>query len=148
MKNQQDTEPSPVLCHPFYVPNSGWVKAIELRAGDILVLQSGKYVIVEKIQHEILETPVTVYNFEVEDFHTYYVGESSILVHNDCKPMGKQKGSAPRSNQAQNAQFDSVVKEYGLNKKQVRRLHDAISGMGYDRDGIIDEMFYLFPELE
>ncbi len=70
--------------HPFYVPEKGWIGAIKLRAGDVLVLQNGKYVIVEQVQHEILEEPVTVYNFEVEDFHTYYVGESSILVHNAC----------------------------------------------------------------
>lgn len=70
--------------HPFYSPVKGWTVARKLRAGDILVLQSGKYVIVEKIQHEILESPVKVYNFEVEDFHTYYVGESAVLVHNVC----------------------------------------------------------------
>ena len=70
--------------HPFYSPVKGWTVACKLRAGDILVLQSGKYVIVEKIQHEILESPVKVYNFEVEDFHTYYVGESAVLVHNVC----------------------------------------------------------------
>ena len=75
--------------HPFYVQQKGWTSAIELRAGDILVLQNGKYVVVEKIQHEILEKPVTVYNFEVEDFHTYYVGRSSILVHNLCKNPGR-----------------------------------------------------------
>ena len=40
--------------------------------------------IVELVQHEILEAPIAVYNFEVEDFHTYYVGESSVLVHNMC----------------------------------------------------------------
>lgn len=50
------------------------------------MLQSGEYVIVEKIQHEILEFPVKVYNFEVADFHTYYVGENSVLVHNRCRP--------------------------------------------------------------
>lgn len=70
--------------HPFYIPQKGWIGAIELRAGDILVLQNGEYVIVEKVQHEILEEPITVYNFEVEDFHTYYVGDSSVLVHNTC----------------------------------------------------------------
>ena len=70
--------------HPFYVVSKGWTSSIELRAGDILVLQSGQYVIVEKIQHEILESPIEVYNFEVEDFHTYYVGTSAILVHNAC----------------------------------------------------------------
>ena len=52
-------------------------------AGDQLVLQNGRIVIVESVQYELLERPATVYNFEVEDFHTYYVG-SSILVHNTC----------------------------------------------------------------
>ena len=33
-----------------------------------------------------MESPIKVYNFEVADFHTYYVGESSILVHNTCSP--------------------------------------------------------------
>lgn len=33
---------------------------------------------------KILKKPVKVYNFEVEDFHTYYVGFSGILVHNTC----------------------------------------------------------------
>lgn len=46
-------------------------------------LLNGEYVIVEQVQHEILEAPVTVYNFEVEDFHTYYVSDSAILVHNN-----------------------------------------------------------------
>ena len=70
--------------HPFYVPQKGWTSAINLRAGDMLVLSNGEYVIVEKVQHEILESPVKVYNFEVHDFHTYYVGENSVLVHNKC----------------------------------------------------------------
>ena len=71
--------------HPFYIPSKGWTTAIELRAGDILVMQNGEYLTIEKIQHEILESPVTVYNFEVEGFHTYYVGNNSVLVHNTCK---------------------------------------------------------------
>lgn len=62
----------------------GWTYAIKLSAGDILLLSNGEYVVVEKVQHEILESPVKVYNFEVEDFHTYFVGESSVLVHNKC----------------------------------------------------------------
>ena len=71
--------------HPFYVVNKGWVSAIQLRAGDILVSLNGNLVVLEKIQHEILEAPVTVYNFEVEDFHTYFVGDDGgILVHNTC----------------------------------------------------------------
>ena len=69
--------------HPFYSPVKGWTEAIDLRAGDILVLVNGEYVVVEKVQHEILESPVTVYNFQVEDYHTYYVA-NGVLVHNSC----------------------------------------------------------------
>ena len=70
--------------HPFYSPVKGWMDAVRLRAGDILVLVNGEYVVVEKVQHEILESPVAVYNFQVADYHTYYVTESSVLVHNKC----------------------------------------------------------------
>ena len=77
--------------HPFYVPQKGWTGAIHLRAGDVLVLVNGECVVVEKIQHEILESPIKVYNLEVEDFHTYFVGENSLLVHNRCKPISPVK---------------------------------------------------------
>ena len=36
------------------------------------------------------EEPVKVYNFEVEDFHTYHVGRLGVLVHNAGKEYGKQ----------------------------------------------------------
>lgn len=70
--------------HPFYSPVKGWTEAIQLRAGDILCTVNGDYVVVEQVQHEILETPVQVFNFEVSDFHTYFVGTVPVLVHNTC----------------------------------------------------------------
>ena len=70
--------------HPFYVDKLGWTLARSLRAGDVLVLSNGELVTVEWVQHEILESPIKVYNFEVEDFHTYFVGENGIFVHNGC----------------------------------------------------------------
>ena len=79
-----DEEITTTPFHPFYVPQKGWTSAVDLRAGDILVTVNGEYVVLEKVQHEILENPVTVYNFEVEEFHTYYVTGSAILVHNKC----------------------------------------------------------------
>ena len=81
--------------HPFYSPVKGWTDAVNLRAGDVLVLVNGEYVVVEKIQHEILETPVTVYNFQVEDFHTYYVA-SGVLVHNSCGMTNKEATDAAK----------------------------------------------------
>ena len=71
--------------HPFYVDKLGWTLARSLKAGDVLVLSNGELVTVELVQHEILESPIKVYNFEVEDFHTYFVGENRVLVHNMCK---------------------------------------------------------------
>ncbi len=65
--------------HPFYVDKLGWTLARSLRAGDILVLSNGELVTVEWVQHEILESPIKVYNFEVEEFHTYFVGENGIF---------------------------------------------------------------------
>ena len=78
--------------HPFYSPINGWIAACKLRTNDILVLQNGKYVTVENVQHEILEAPITVYNFEVADFHTYYVGKNAVLVHNTCGGNSSSRG--------------------------------------------------------
>ena len=75
--------------HPFYSPVKGWTDAAQLRAGDILVLVNGEYVVVEKVQHEILESPINVYNFQVAGDHTYYVSNIGVLVHNAC-PAAKK----------------------------------------------------------
>ena len=77
--------------HPFYVPKKGWTSAVDLRAGDILVMLNGEYVVVEQVQHELLESPETTYNFEVEDYHTYYVGENPVLAHNSCRGNAVKK---------------------------------------------------------
>lgn len=75
--------------HPFYVPKKGFTNAVELRAGDILLNMNGEYVIIEEIQHEILESPITVYNFRVSNDHTYFVGNVAIGVHNAASGYGE-----------------------------------------------------------
>jgi intein/homing endonuclease len=88
--------------HPYYTQR-GWIAAENLRAGDVLQLVNGEFVVVELVQHEILEKPQTLYNFEVEGNHNYYVAESVgtdatnfVLVHNEgCRnPNGKKGGPA------------------------------------------------------
>ena len=61
-------------------------KTLAARLSIRFILQSWEYVILEEIQHELLEAPETTYNFEVEDFHMYFVGDNGVLVHNDCNP--------------------------------------------------------------
>jgi hypothetical protein len=77
--------------HLFYSPVKGWTSAVDLRAGDILVMLNGEYVVVEQVQHELLESSETTYNFEVEDYHTYYVGENPVLAHNSCRGNAVKK---------------------------------------------------------
>ena len=39
-------------------------------------------ILVENFDVELTDEPVKVYNFEVEDFHTYHVSGFGVLVHN------------------------------------------------------------------
>ena len=71
--------------HPFYVVGVGFVEARNLKTSDKLLLSNGKEAIIEKVEAEQLAEAETTYNFEVEDFHTYYVTEKAVLVHNVCK---------------------------------------------------------------
>ena len=70
--------------HPFYVVGQGFLMAGDLKAGDEVLLLDGSIETVEAVVSEKLETPIKVYNFEVEDCHTYYVSEQGVLVHNKC----------------------------------------------------------------
>ena len=96
--------------HPFYTPVYGWTSAAHLRAGDILVLVNGEYVVVEKVQHELLESPVKVYNFQVEDHHTYYVAKCGVLVHNRC---GAPKDYSPEGS-GRNGAFNQAKRDQGI----------------------------------
>lgn len=70
------------LDHPFYVKDAGFVAAGELYIGDKLMDAQGNELVLEDMRFETTETPVKVYNFQVDEFHTYHVGESKTLVHN------------------------------------------------------------------
>jgi hypothetical protein len=68
--------------HPFWAEGKGWVFADELQVGDKLQKADGSNLTIDKVEFVKLDEPVTVYNFTVADFHTYYVTDLSIWVHN------------------------------------------------------------------
>ncbi|WP_379929214.1 polymorphic toxin-type HINT domain-containing protein [Marinicrinis sediminis] len=71
--------------HPFWVAGEEWVLAEDLEVGDQLQQADGTLLTINRIDIEYLDEPVTVYNFTVADFHTYYVSDLGIWVHNiDC----------------------------------------------------------------
>ena len=72
--------------HPFWVGDAkcgAWKNAGDLIEDDQLWLLGNRNVGLSFIEHQPLEDDKTkVYNFEVADWHTYYVGRSMTLVHN------------------------------------------------------------------
>lgn len=66
--------------HPFWTLR-GWVGARDLRPGDRLLTRAQDWRKVAGVR--LLDGTQTVYNLEVEDDHTYFVGDVGYLVHND-----------------------------------------------------------------
>ena len=62
--------------------SENWVSAESLKYGDRVLLFDGTYGIIQSVKVNRLATSEITYNFEVEDFHTYFVGEQRVLVHN------------------------------------------------------------------
>lgn len=59
------------------------------------------------------EEPVKVYNFEVEDFHTYHVGEFRILVHNADYKITLSREKYPESAKHIKASLKGISKVPG-----------------------------------
>jgi RHS repeat-associated protein len=72
--------------HPFWVPNIGWVAAEDLVVGSTIQTDDGRILDVDEIDKR--EGYFTVYNFNVDEFHSYFVSELGVLVHN--QPCEKQ----------------------------------------------------------
>ncbi len=68
--------------HPFWVEGKGWVFADELQVGNKLQKADGSNLTIDKVEFVKLDEPVMVYNFTVADYHTYYVTDLGIWVHN------------------------------------------------------------------
>lgn len=68
--------------HPFWIVKKGWVESKNLVVGDVLTNADGKELTIEKIG--VKKEHVTVYNFKVKDFHTYFVSNLHIWTHNQC----------------------------------------------------------------
>ena len=78
-----DVEIVSTVDHPYFVKNKGFVNAGDLCIGFELMDNNGNTHVVEQIFRETLhDETVKVYNFQVEEYHTYYVGDSCLLVHN------------------------------------------------------------------
>jgi hypothetical protein len=71
--------------HPFYTDDREWVAAGDLSVSDKIVSVDGSLGTVQDVASDT--DLLLMYNFTVGEAHTYFIGESGWLVHNDC-PMG------------------------------------------------------------
>lgn len=78
--------------HPFFVVGRGFVKANDLSPGDRIATSTGDERIVRLFS---LPERTTVFNFEVEYAHTYFVGATQAWVHNDCGPPSPALKGSP-----------------------------------------------------
>ena len=80
--------------HPFYIQGRDLIEAGNLLVGDKLISVNGEVLFVKKHQVEELDEPVDVYNFKVEDYHTYFVGDCTVWVHNkNCPSYMNEDGT-------------------------------------------------------
>lgn len=87
--------------HPFYdCDNDIFIKASYLNNATSLLQSNNGIVHLDRIITSYVSDETYVYNFTVEDYHTYFVGDDEILVHNKCKEILSKKEANNASNAA------------------------------------------------
>ncbi len=126
--------------HPFYVQDRGFVNAGELQRGDILRNLDGNMLRLDSITIEQLAQPETVYNFQVEEYHTYYVGEHCVFVHNaDCVVEFNNDSNLDRDEferqllDQENGMNQLTVEEYLTNRENFKQNGRAPESVRYQQ---------------
>ena len=113
LRIEGEAEPlRPSLDHPFWVRRASagheaWIEAGAMLVGDLVLDRGGNWHKVLAVKP--LEGLQTVYNFEVDGDHDYYVGKSGVLVHNALLCNLKYK---PGWTAEQNAAADAKLAAY------------------------------------
>lgn len=114
--------------HPFQVKGKGWVDACDLQPGDVVYTKDWNTATVNSVSLIELEEKVEVFNFEVEDCHTYFVGELGILVHNACSTQ--KHHIMTNKNKTYTPEFDGIVQKYGLKLNQSWNVRTVSNHVG------------------
>ncbi|WXB19179.1 AHH domain-containing protein [Pendulispora albinea] len=77
------------LGHPFWIEGKGWTQTHDLVAGDRARSANGSLIVVRGWRDK--EGRSTVYNFEVDENHSYFVGPLKLLVHNTSSISASSK---------------------------------------------------------
>ena len=106
--------------HPYYVKGKGFVNACDLWIGAELADRNGDTVPVENLYREELDNKTTtVYNFKVEEDHTYFVSDFEILVHNADYNQSPENIIKERTEGMDLKEHPSKYKQLGRNEKKI-----------------------------
>nr|WP_243122426.1 polymorphic toxin-type HINT domain-containing protein [Clostridium septicum] len=70
--------------HLFMLEDGNWRSAENLKAGDRIVTANGEIKTVDSVEEKHYNEARRIYNLNVDEFHTYFVGSDELLVHNNC----------------------------------------------------------------
>ena len=120
--------------HEFWVVDKGWVKAEDLVVGSLLTTEDGRVVDVDGITKR--EGDFQVYNFEVEGFHTYFISELGVLVHNACTGFSNRTEQALTSYEnLKNNVLGDINSQSNHNHYNAARREAAGEVVAYRPDG-------------
>ncbi|THF72490.1 polymorphic toxin-type HINT domain-containing protein, partial [Cohnella fermenti] len=103
----------------------GWTVVKDLRVGDLLVQSDGNTLEITSI--ELLHKHVTVYNMTVDEFHTYFVSDLGIWVHNTGACNWKSV-----------KQFGHTFSTHGEGTKNTKSLIDRARSTGNNQGQWLD----------
>ncbi len=118
--------------HPFYT-KSGWKQATDLTLEDEVQTKSGNWHRIKATNFKYQKE--TVYNFEVKDYHTYFVGKLKWLVHNAkvCLVALAKAGVTYAKNILNGQMFDKAMrKAYGAANSQIKMAPTIVKKKGKD----------------
>ncbi len=115
--------------HPFYT-QSGWKDAADLTLEDQIKTKSGNWQRIEATN--FLYTKKKVYNFEVADWHTYFVGAWEWLVHNVDKCISKGVDLLRKHGKAYIKEIAKITGRR-VHPKQLKKIKDALRKNKYSK---------------
>ena len=128
--------------HPFFVVNrQAFIPAAALNPGDQLQLADGGSAVVLRTTIDERREPVTTYNLDVDDFHTYFVGREGVWVHN---------AGIPCEDIADLISIYKRLKAEGQSSSAILAAIESSAGKDIPRMGaFLEEIFFKveFPDL-
>lgn len=130
--------------HPFWVASRcEWVDAIDLAQGDVVITADGRELSIAGVG--ISSVDLTAYNLTVAGFHTYFVGDDQVLVHNCRRPTAATRRAADEAATdvdgvllCQICGTELITRSGSSNSREFDHIFPFSRGGGRDIDNIWD----------